>query len=392
MWPITNLIVAKLCPMKNLVTFLALALLLGCSSDDAANSLSRIEILSSNGVRLDISETTTLSANGYDQADATFTITDLQWSSNNSNVSVDQNGLITGLIVGTSTITAQSGSVTANIEITVWDSSAPRTEIYVSDAGANNQPPFQIVKYDEDGSNPEVFISQNLAWPQDILFLEDQGVVLVSNLNSGLIGRYDANDGSFISNFATGIGGPTRTKIGPDNLLYVLQWQGNGKVLRYQLDGTFVDEFTSVGVSESIGLDWDSDGNLYVSSFNNGAGGSVRKFDTMGQDQGLFIDSNIQGPTNIWFDDNGNLLVNDWSGAGIKRFGSDGSFTDTFIRALNRPEGIDFLLNGNFLIGNGGTAAIKMYDASGTFIRDLVTSGSGGLLNPNAVRVRNLNQ
>ena len=40
---------------------------------------------------------------------------------------------------------------------------------------------------------------------------------------------------------------------------------GNGKVKRYELDGTFVDDFTSVGVSQSIGIDWDSNGNWAMS-------------------------------------------------------------------------------------------------------------------------------
>jgi len=140
-------------------------------------------------------------------------------------------------------------------------------EIYVSDAGNFSNPPWQILKFDENGDNPEVFIDVNLAWPQDIVFLEDAGTVLISNLNNGRITRYNVETGEYIDNFAT----------------------GNGKVRRYQLDGTFVDEFTSVGVTQSIGLDWDSAGNLYVSLFD---GKSVRKFDSNGNDQGLFTPIN----------------------------------------------------------------------------------------------------
>lgn len=77
-------------------------------------------------------------------------------------------------------------------------------------------------------------------------------------------------------------------KIGPDNLLYVLQWNGNGRVKRYQLDGTSMGDFTNASVNQSIGLDWDSSGNLYVSSYN---GDSVRKFDSNGNDAGLFINT-----------------------------------------------------------------------------------------------------
>ena len=264
---------------------------------------------------------------------------------------------------------------------------AQEFEIYVSDAGNFNNPPWKILKYDENGQNPEVFINQNLAWPQDILFLEDEDIVLISNLNSGNIGRYNASTGAFINNFATNIGGPTRMKIGPDNLLYVLQWSGNGFVLRYELDGTFVDEFTSVGVSQSIGLDWDSNNNLFVSSFG---GSFIRKFDQLGNNLGT-ISGNMNGPTDIWIDSNDNIFVNDWVAGVVRRFNSGGSFLGNFINGLSQPEGVDFLPNGNILLGNGGTGSIRMYNANGTFIQNIVASGSGGLLQPNAVRIRPLN-
>ncbi len=102
-------------------------------------------------------------------------------------------------------------------------------EIYVSDAGNFDKPPWQILKFDQDGKNPSVFINQNLNWPQDILFLEDSNQVLISNLGSGCITKHNATSGAFIENFACSINGPTRTKIGPDGLLYVLQWKGDGK-------------------------------------------------------------------------------------------------------------------------------------------------------------------
>jgi hypothetical protein len=260
-------------------------------------------------------------------------------------------------------------------------------DIYVSDAGNFANPPWKILKYDENGDNPEAFITSNLAWPQDILFQQESNTVLISNLNSGLITRYNADTGAYIDNFASNIAGPTRMKIGPDNRLYVLQWNGNGRVLRYALDGTLLDEFSPVGVAQSIGLDWDSSGNLYVSSFN---GASVRKYDPNGNDMGLFINANLSGPTNIWFDDNGDLLVSDYSGRAIKRFDSSGNFLSNFVSGLNNSEGVAFFPNGNFLIGNGGTSAVKLYDTNGNFIEDLISSQPGGLQTPNAVVLRQI--
>ena len=175
-------------------------------------------------------------------------------------------------------------------------------------------------------------------------------------------------------------------KIGPDGLLYVLQWSGNGKVLRYQLDGTSMGEFTSVGVSQSIGLDWDSAGNLYVASFDTT---SVRKFDTSGNDMGLFINSNIFGPTSIWFDENGDLLVSDWSTTAVKRFNSTGAFQGNFLNGLRQSEGVAIFANGNILIGNGSTNSVKMFDNAGNYIEDLISTSAGGLITPVAIVIRN---
>jgi hypothetical protein len=167
-----------------------------------------------------------------------------------------------------------------------------------------------------------------------------------------------------------------------------LQWSGNGKVRRYQLDGTFVDEFTSVGVAQSIGIDWDRDGNLYVSSYG---GDLVRKFDTTGNNLGTFVNTNLAGPTNIWFDGHGNLLVTDYDGTAVKRFNSSGTFINNFITGLSQAEGVDIFPNGNIIIGNGATHSVKMYDSNGVYIEDFISNGSGGLITPNAIVIRELN-
>ncbi|MFZ1678552.1 MAG: hypothetical protein WAT91_14830 [Saprospiraceae bacterium] len=262
---------------------------------------------------------------------------------------------------------------------------AQNMHMYISDAGNFNLPPWQILKFDANGENGEVFISNHLAWPQDILFLEKDNIVLISNLNSGQILRFNATSGAYINIFANAIGGPTRMEIGPDSLLYVLQWSGNGKVRRYHLDGTFVDEFTSVGVTTSIGLDWDTSENLYVSSYN---GKFVQKFSPSGADLGKFISSNLDGPTNIWFDDNGDLLVNDYNGGAVKRFDSNGVFKSVFISDVPQCEGVDFLPDGSMIIGIGGTSTVSVFNSSGSLTNTIVPSGTLGLITPNAVVLR----
>lgn len=258
-------------------------------------------------------------------------------------------------------------------------------DVYVSDAGGFRQPPWQILRYDADGGNGEVFIDDELAWPQDIVFLEEEGVVLISNLVSNRINRHDAETGEFIDIFADNLAEPTRMQFGPDGLLYVLQWTGSGLVRRYQRDGTFVDDFTSAGVDRAIGMAWDAAGNLYVSSFQDA---TVRRFDTNGADQGLFIESGLVGPTTLFFQDNGNLLITDYNAGRVREFDSDGVLLRSFGIGLSQPEGIAQLPNGNFLIGNGGNGAITEFEPDGTLVGDLVTGGVGGLVQPNAVVLR----
>jgi len=270
----------------------------------------------------------------------------------------------------------------------LWAASAlgQPLEVYVSDAPNFGQPPWQILKYDANGENPEPFITENLAWPHDLVFLEQFNQVLVSNFNSGTIGRYNATTGQFIDTFTSNVIGPTRMKIGPDKLLYVLQDGGNGRVRRFRLDGAFVDDFTNQGLTRPLGLDWDRFGNLYVSSYD---GQLVRWFGPDGIDQGNFVSTNLTGPTNIWFDENGNLLVADYDGGAVRQFDAQGTYLGDFIQGLSQTEGVDFLPGGDILLGNGGTDSVKRFTSVGFALGDFIASQSGGLMQPNAVVVRN---
>lgn len=257
--------------------------------------------------------------------------------------------------------------------------------IYVSDAANFQKGPWKIFQFNSDGTGGKVFIEDQLAWPQDILFLEDKNEVLISNLSSGKINRYKAASGELMADFATGIGGPTRMKIGPDGLLYVLQWAGDGKVKRYQLDGSFVDDFTKSGVQNSIGMDWDDLGNLYVSSYN---GKFVERFDTTGKSLGKFISTGLTGPTNIYFDHDKNLIVLDYNSGNVKKYDKEGQLIGTMISGIANCEGVDFFENGNIVIGVGSTATVNLYGADGKLIKALIPKGSEGLKTPNAVILR----
>jgi hypothetical protein len=271
-----------------------------------------------------------------------------------------------------------------------WDRDTLITAIYVSDVGFNRNGPHVIYRYDEQGNNGTKFITSQLARPQDIVFLEDQDIVLVSNLQTNNINKYDIQTGEYIGEFANGLNGPTRLEIGPDGLVYAIQW-GGGFVKRYQQNGDFVDDFTDVAINQAIGIAWDSENNLYVSSFNNGNNGFVRKFNASGANQGLFINTNLSGPTDIWFDEEGNMLVSDWSANKVKKFNSLGSFVADFVSNISQPEGVDFL-DGDVLIGDSRNGSVKMYDSDGMFLQNIISPGAAGLTTTNAVTVRSYNQ
>lgn len=266
--------------------------------------------------------------------------------------------------------------------------SAQNMAVYVSDAGNFSSGPWQIAKFDENGSFEGALMNNDdgIVWPQDIIFLDSEEAVLISNLSTaGIISKHEWDTGNFIENFAEGLGGPTRMKIGPDDKLYVLQWSNtNNKVLRYELDGTFIDEFSEVGVVQSIGIDWDSNGDFYVSSYS---GSTIRKFNgTNGADMGDFISTGLQGPTNIFFEPGGDLIVFNYNSGIIKRFDSDGNFVEDLITGVNGCEGFAFFPNGDLLIGVGSDGSVRRYDSSYNFIENFVEPGV--VLTPNAIVIR----
>jgi hypothetical protein len=100
---------------------------------------------------------------------------------------------------------------------------------------------------------------------------------------------------------------------------------------------------------------------------------------------GLFVKDNLVGPTNIWFDENGELLVSDYDGTAVKRFDAEGNYVSDYLTGLSQSEGVAYLPNGNILMGNGKTHSVKQFDPAGNYINDLVPDGAGGLKTPNAV-------
>ena len=260
-------------------------------------------------------------------------------------------------------------------------------EVYVNSRGTHS-----IKKYDQGGNYLEDFISPGaggLSNPEDILFHPD-GSVLITGLSNQFIKRYNGITGDYIGNFSSGynLAGPSKMSIGPDSLIYVTQWgETQNKVVRFNLNGAFVDEFTSIGAPKGLGHLWDENKNFYVALFGTGGSGTVHKFDSLGNDMGTFINSSVlNGPTSIWRNVLGEWLVEDWLAGKVLRYSAAGDYIDEFTTGMTNPEGIAFLPDGKMLIGDWGEDAVHLVNWDGSLM-GYFCSGDG-LLDPNSVKIK----
>ncbi len=260
-------------------------------------------------------------------------------------------------------------------------------EVYVNSRGTHS-----IKKYDQDGNYLEDFISSGsggLTNPEDILFHPD-GSVLITGFSNQYIKRYDGVTGNYMGNFSSGynLAGPSKMSIGPDSLIYVTQWgETQNKVVRFNLEGEFVDEFTNIGAPKGLGHLWDEEKNFYIALFGSGGSGTIHKFDSLGNDKGTFITSAVlQGPTSIWRNVIGEWLVEDWLTGKVLRYGQSGDYIDEFASGMTNPEGIAFLPDGKMLIGDWGEDAVHLVDWDGSLL-GYFCSGNG-LLDPNSVKIK----
>ncbi|MEL6812179.1 MAG: hypothetical protein AAFP76_12685 [Bacteroidota bacterium] len=244
-------------------------------------------------------------------------------------------------------------------------------EYYVSNRAVNS-----INKYAESGSFLELIVEENsggLNSPQDIVFFGDD--MLISSSQTNTILRFNRSSGEFIEVWnQDAVTRPTKMSIGPDNLLYVTQWgqtQSTSTILKFNLDGTLNSILnTVIPTPLSMGHVWDDDGNFYVAFFGIGQGnGEVHKFDPDGNSLGTFIDNTfLQNPTYIWWDTNGDMLVQDFNGGKVLRYDSEGNYIEDYISGLSNPEGFGILPNGNLLVVERTINEVSEFDTNGNYL------------------------
>lgn len=388
--------------MKTFFTLTLVVFLFSCGSDekiaivDDESTLLYIIISSSDERQshgeslLELNQTMQLTISGFRVNRDPYPIdSEIVWAADSTNITVSGDGLVTPHSIGSSVVSATVNDTIIDwYEIRVWDSLNPKQEIYVSYARANGGPPYQIVKYDDDGMNPEILANNDLFWPQDLLFLENQPpyLLVVSRYQAGIQFRRPYRSG-FSGGFGYELSEPSRVKLGVDGLLYVLQWSGRANVVRYSTTGEFIDDFTEIGIPQASGLDWDNNGNLYVSSFNDGVDGFIRKFDPEGQDLGLVISQGLQGPTDIWFAQNGDLMILDQTAGNLIQYDMQERTMSAVITDLNRPQGVSILHDGSYLIDDASDGTIKLFSSTFNFVKDIIPRNDFALTNPDVLVV-----
>ncbi|HKX13285.1 MAG TPA: Calx-beta domain-containing protein [bacterium] len=260
-------------------------------------------------------------------------------------------------------------------------SPAPASDLLVTSSD-------NVLRYDgATGDFIEEFIatgSGGLARPDGITFVPN-GNLLVLDLDLDQILEFNGGNGDFIANF--GPAGPSGdcVVVGPDGNIYACDFFDN-QVFRFSPDGNGSPFLT--GIDGPEGLDFDADGNIYVSGCNENA---VRRFDgSTGQLIDVFIApaAGLSCPVGVLFGPDGNLYVSDFDNNRVARFnGVSGAFIDDFVPAgsggLDGPFGILFRSDGNLYVTSITTNEILRYNgSSGAFIDAFVTAGSGGLDSP----------
>lgn len=270
--------------------------------------------------------------------------------------------------------------VISNESITLEDS--PLQDLYVSNSRGNS-----VVIIDEiTGELIGNFIrpgAGQLTNTQELI-RTDEGEYLVTGFGNSAIKRYNAN-GGLVENFTRGytLGGPTKTSVGPDNLLYVSQWQNNiNNVARFDYDtGDFVDEFVT-GVDRAMGHAWDAEGNYYLASFGTP---SVIKYNSEGERLMTIGSAQLAGPVNVWIKNSQKqLFVVDWPNGTVKIFNMEtGEFQGNFISGMQRVEGFLFGENNALYLCDWLANSVNEYDAtSGSLRRSMPISI---LNNPNGI-------
>ena len=224
-----------------------------------------------------------------------------------------------------------------------------------------------------------------LVAPQQ-LSLAPGGYVLISGRGNNALMKYDRRTSKFLGDFTSGytLDNPTKFSFSPKGKIYVSQWGAqHSSVVRFDAQtGAFIDHYTD-NLNQPLDHAWDQEGNFYVSCFGDK---DVKRLLPGNGRLGSFTPpGTLEGPTDIWFDENGDLLVADWPVGMIKRFdGEDGLLLDTLLTGMVRLEGHGYGPDSLLYLCDWQSNLVLRYDPETGSLRDTIIT-EGGLQQPNSL-------
>lgn len=266
-------------------------------------------------------------------------------------------------------------------------------------------------------SQDGIFLSSGITFKDNILYANDQGFQVNSGVENpadsfyGRILKFDGNTGEFLGEFisgndltANGLNFPEDLLFGPDGDIYI-SGLGGGGVQKF--DGmTGVYEETIIKTNPftgndliAAGLNFGTDGNLYISSVLND--NSIIRYNPITKSVDQFISPEFapQIPSGSTFTPDSSLFLNgtfvslDGSPVTIQQYdGGTGESQGFFVSASNNggltsASRMRFDDGGNLYVSDFNGSQIVRFDGSGNPIDGgiFIPSGSGGLNNPGGI-------
>lgn len=247
-------------------------------------------------------------------------------------------------------------------------------------------------------------------YPMDLAFGDD-GMLFVLNRTDGAGGEIRRTnwDDEDLDTIGSGFVWPVQIIRDAAETFFVSD-EGNHTISMWDRDGVSKGKWGEHGsgdgqLNRPSGICFDGDGNMLVADTLNHRiqrftpdGTFLGKFGSYGSGGGEF-----NMPWGVAADDDGSILVVDWRNDRVQRLSSDGEFISSFGNTgdgdgqLNRPAGVSIDHHGDIYVADRGNNRIVQFDTTGRyvdrFIGEATLSKSGRIYimsNPKVLRAREM--
>ena len=220
---------------------------------------------------------------------------------------------------------------------------------------------------------------------------DGNGILIVSDFGSGRILKVDATDPTDMS-VATLVGNTGSTPNGivvdtENGRAIIVNWGGNADILAVDIEsGALTTIVNGTGLGNCDGIDMDSDGRYYVSSWSPNR---ITRFSNDFSSSETVVSSGLSSPADISFDETNHIL-------GVANSGSNQVTFHQFEAEVNGVDIIDSneasevaLLGNNltFLVAQPGNYNISAFTISGKFLDSMAIDIPAGTTNVSLERL-----